>query len=660
MSDALLAEAVQRHRAGDEAGAERLYKAVLAREPKRFDALYRLGFLYGQRGAFADAERTMGEAIALNPASADAQFLRGSALLKLKRDAEAVACLDCAVALDPKLAPAWFNRAVGLAAMQRYAEALASAERSLALAPHANAEVTKAVALNALGRREEAKAAYDRALALDPRCIDALVNRATMASEDRRYEDAAADCEAALALNPSYEYLRGFLLFFRLNGCDWRDYEAQRDAILDAGEGSRVIQPLMNLAISDSPVQQLRCARVWAESECAALGMPLWRGERYRHEKIRVAYVSEDFRTHPVAQAITPVLERHDRRRFEITAVSLGPDDGSALRARIAKAAGRFIDAAGQSDAAIAALLRRAETDIAVDMMGFTGSGRSTVFGRRPAPVQVNFLGFAGTTGAPHMDYLIADAVAIPQGAHPHYSEKIVCLPDSFFPAEPILLPEPPARAEAGVPEDAFVFAAFNNPYKIAPDMFRLWMRLLARVEGSVLWLGKANASAMRNLGREAAAAGIGSDRLIFAPYLPSRDAYLARLSLADVFLDTWPQNAHSTAADALWAGVPVLTCAGRTFAGRVAASLLHAVGLPELIAHSLDEYESLALCLAREASVLSDIRAKLVRNRTVRPLFDPARFTRHLESAYDAMLARAHEGLPPASFAVPHLGGDP
>jgi protein O-GlcNAc transferase len=660
MSEAMLDEAWRRHRAGDLEGAERLYKDVLHHEPRSYTALFRLGFLHGERGGFGEAERFMAEAITLNPVAADAHFLRGSALLKLEREAEAVNCFDRAIALDPKLAEAWFNRAVGLVVLQRFDEALASVEKSLALAPgNWDARVTKAVALKGLGRPVEAKESYDLALALNPDCIDALVNRATIFFEARQYEDAAADCERVLLLDPDLDYMRGFLLFFCLHCCDWRRYGEQcREIFEGLGDGRRVIQPLMNLAVSQSPGEQLECARIWARNECAISPPPLWQGERYRNERIRIAYVSEDFRVHPVAQHIVGVLERHDRRHFEVIGVSLGPDDGSDMRRRIEGACDRFVDASRQSDAEVANLLHEAETDIAIDLMGFTGKGRAKILPRRPAPVQVSFLGFAATMGADYIDYLVADRIVIPEDEKHRYSEKIVYLPDTYMPAEtrPIA-GRTPIRAEAGLPEKGFVFCSFNNTYKITPDVFGVWMRLLASVEGSVLWLGRGNPTAMRNLAREAQVRGIDSRRLIFAAHVPAPEDHLARLSLAELFLDTLPQNAHSTAADVLLAGVPLLTCAGSTFAGRVAASLLHAMGLADLVVRSMEEYEALALTLAREPTMLSAIRAKIARNRADHPLFDAARFTRHLERAYAVIHARACEGLPPSDFAVPRTG---
>jgi predicted O-linked N-acetylglucosamine transferase (SPINDLY family) len=387
----------------------------------------------------------------------------------------------------------------------------------------------------------------------------------------------------------------------------------------------------------------------------AVLLPPLWRGERYDHARIRIAYVSGDFRVHPVAMLMAGVFEHHDRARFETIGVSFGPDDGSELRARVAGAFEHFLDVRGKSDGEIARMLREREVDIVVDLMGPTAGCRSGIFASRPAPVQVNYLGYPGTMACPFMDYILADRVVIQTGEHGHYSEKIVTLPDTYLAGDDAraISSAAPSRAEAGLPEHGFVFCSFNNSYKFTPAMFAVWMRILRAVEGSVLWLPEGNAPARRNLVREAATHGIAADRIVFAPFLDDSADHLARLPLADLFLDTLPCNAHTTASDALWAGLPVLTCKGGTFAGRVAASLLHATGLDELVTESLAAYEARAVSLARDCAALGAIRANLARNRRTATVFDTARFTRNLEAAYTRMHARALRGEAPIEFAV-------
>ncbi len=648
----------QLHRGGDHEGAEKIYAEILRREPRSFPAWLRLGLLYGERGDYSKAERYMSNAIGIDPSSADAHFLRGSALMNLGREVEAAECFAKGAAIAPNMSKLWLNRAVALLAIGRHEEALTCIERCLTLAPEDwNALVTRGTVLMTLGRGEEAKKSFDAALTINPDSIDALVNRATILSSMRRYEDAARDCERVLTLDPSYDYMPGFLVFFRLSCCDWRNYEEQRAVIAEGLKaGRRVIQPLMNLSVSEEPADQLRCARIWAESECAVSSPPLWNGESYHHRRIRVGYISEDFREHPVGRLIVPVLQRHDRKRFEIVAYSLGPSDKSEERDRIVKACDSFVDLSGADDRKIAETIRRGEIDIAVDLMGYSGNGRRKILGYRPAPVQVSFIGYAGTMGAGWVDYLIADPIAVPENDHAFYSEKIAYLPGSYLPAELPPVASGVSRKEAGLPDKGFVFCSFNNAYKITPRVFSVWMRLLSAVDGSVLWLGQIGEAAQANLLREATACGIAPERLVFAPYLKSYRDHLARLQAADLFLDTLPHNAHSTAIDALQAGVPVLTLPGAAFAGRVGASLVSAAGILELVAPTLREYEDRALAYAREPERLRSIRDRLARTRETSLLFDTTRFVRNLEAAFSAMHARAGEGLAPAQISVPRV----
>jgi predicted O-linked N-acetylglucosamine transferase (SPINDLY family) len=368
--------------------------------------------------------------------------------------------------------------------------------------------------------------------------------------------------------------------------------------------------------------------------------------------------VSADFRDHPVSSLAAGLFEAHDRSRFETYGLSFGPDDPGEMRSRLKAAFDRFVDVQDRSDLEAANILRELEVDIAVDLMGLTANSRPGIFAARASPVQASYLGYAGTTGAGYIDYLIADRFVIPPDQHRCFSEKVAYLPDSFQAndAKRRISERTPSRAEAGLPEHGFVFCCFNNAFKITPDLFGIWMRLLAATEGSVLWLS-AGGSARDNLCREAQRRGVSPERLVFAPKMPRMEDHLARYRLADMFLDTLHFNAHTTASDALWAGLPVLTCAGTTYAARVAGSLLHAIGLPELITDSLDAYEALALKLTREAALLASFRHRLARHRGAFPLFDTARFTRHLESAYAAMWERQQRGEPPESFAVAPMG---
>jgi protein O-GlcNAc transferase len=612
----------------------------------------------GQPG---EALASLGRALALNANYADAWSNRGVALHRLRRHAEALNSFAKSLALQPSSVAALTNRGSTLMDLHRYRDAIQDLDRALAIKPdYLEACINRGIALTALKDHEGALASFAQALKARPNSAEALYNRANAFMILKRFEDAAADCESLLKLDPEYNYVRGFLAFFQLQCCDWRALDANRTAIAKAlHAGKRVIPPFAAAALLDSAADQLTAARICVADKYPPTLHPLWREERYRHGKIRLAYLSGDFNNTAVASSMAGVFEHHDKAKFDTIAVSFTEGDGSDMRARLMRSFGRFVEVWNVSDAEVAGFLRQNEIDIAVDLMGFTGNSRPGILALRPVPIQVNHLGFPGTMGATHIDYILADNIVIPKDGRAGFDEAVVHLPDCFMPTDSLrrIAHRTPTRAEAGLPENGFVFCSFNNSYKFQPEMFALWMRLLKAISGSVLWLPQLNAAAMRNLRRQAEANGGARDRLIFAPFIASTSDHLARLSLADLFLDTLPYNAHSSAADALWAGVPVLTHPGATFAGRVAASLLHAAGLPEMVTESMQSYEALALELAQSPAVLGHLKARLKRGRRSQPFFDTARFTRNLESAYLMMWERHQKGEPPAHFAVSPVG---
>ena len=568
----------------------------------------------------------------------------------------ALAAATKALTDNPADVAAWRDLGRTLADLHRHKEAIACYDRAIALAPDYAANwIDRARVMSAAGRRAASLPYIDKALALDPENAQAWTRYAYVLSDLQRFAEASEASDRALGLDPENTAAARIGIHALLFVCDWRRRETIKHRI-DKGlkSGRLIITPFINLAISDSEAENLALARLWAKTVRPS-AKPLWRGERYRHDKIRIAYISTDFRDTLSVNAIAGCFEGHDKTRFETTGVSLNPDDGSDTRRRIVSALDHFVEAQAMSDAQVAILLRDCEIDIAIDLNGYAGDKRTEIVAARPAPLQVNYLGYAGTTGMPFIDYIIADRVVIPEEHHIHYSEKIVYLPHTFFPTDRNrrIAEYTPTRTEAGLPETGFIFACHNTAYKITPEVFEIWMRLLRAVEGSVLWLSSTIDAAVVNLQREAAARRVAPERLVFGPQVSKREDHLARLRLADLFLDTLPYNAHTTACDALWVGLPVLTCAGSTFAGRVAASLLYAAGLPELVTASLVEYEELALVLARAPERLAAIKEKLKRNRDTEPLFDTTRFTRDLESAYMIMWTRQQDGFPAASFAV-------
>ncbi|MGC2076418.1 MAG: nucleotidyltransferase family protein [Xanthobacteraceae bacterium] len=472
--------------------------------------------------------------------------------------------------------------------------------------------------------------------------------------DSKRYVEAIEASDRALSLDPGDADATRVGIHARLHSCDWRRREDDKRRITEGlRAGRHMISPFFHRAICESDAEALAFARFWARAYSQS-PEPLWRGERYRHDRVRVAYMSVELHD-PTTWLIAGVFEHHDTTRFETTGILLGPGDGSEMRRRIDTAFGHLVSVHAMTDREAARLLRELEIDIIIDLKGNTGDRRTGILAHRPAPVQVNYLGYPGTMGVRFIDYIVTDRIVIPDEQRVHYSEKVVYLPHCYVPNDDKnrIAERTPSRAEAELPEEGFVFSCFNHTYKIGPEIFDVWMRLLHAVDGSILWLRHADIAAMSNLLHEARARGIAPDRIVFAPHVPNRDDYFARHRLADLFLDTLPFNAHASANDALWAGLPVLTCMGNTAFARVAASQLHAIGLPELVTSSLAEYEALALALAHDPERLTAVRAKLDRNRRTEPLFDTAQITRNLESAYTIMWDRTQRHEAPGSFSV-------
>jgi predicted O-linked N-acetylglucosamine transferase (SPINDLY family) len=657
LREAFLLQSIGRH---EEACAA--FDRVLALRPNEAGIWYSRADALLSLNRFGEALASYDRALQVRSWTPPPQlwFNRGLAFFAVQRFAEALYDFDRAAGLDPEDREVHMHRAAALNCLGRYRDALAAIERFLESVPdHADALVTKGLSLFSLGSVAEALACYDRALATNPDCIEARVNRGGVLGDLKRFQEAAADYDRALARKPNLPYLAGIAAQYRRQCCDWARFAQDRARFASDLAAGEPIVPFVHLAFSQAPEEQLAVARAYAAREHPPV-TPLWRGERYGHDRIRIAYVSADFRAHPMAHLMTGVFEHHDKTRFETVALSFGPDDASPLRRRAEAVFDRFIDVRNESASDIARRIKDMEVDIAVDLMGYTTGCRPGIFAHRAAPVQAGYLGYAATMGAAFIDYLLADRVVIPDSDRRFYAERIAYLPDSYLPGVTAFnaVKQRPSRAAVGLPERGFVFASFNNSFKFTPEMFDIWMRLLRRIDGSVLWLTEPVPAAMRNLKREAEARGVAAERIVFAPYLEKPEDHLARLALADLFLDTLPYNAHSGACDALWAGVPVLTSLGATFAGRVAASALSAAGLPELIAPSLERYESLALDLAANADALAALKSRLERNRATQSFFDTKRIARHIEAAYATMRERAERGLPPEDFAIPASTG--
>lgn len=643
---------------GAHAEAERTLREALHAGSVQGLTQARLGQALVAQGRLHEAIAAFEQALALDPALAAAHYLRANALRDLRRLEEALAAYDRAVTLQSGYAEALNNRGNVLQLLGRVADAAASYEGAVRANPRfAGAWDNLGNTLRALGRREEALASYERAISARPQFAKPHYNRANVCQELGRYEEAVAGYERALALDPRHRRALGALYYARRHLCDWKEFAARTAALVAAvNDDNAVIEPLVFACAHDDAAAQLQCARQYAKNEFASVDPLPPIAPRPPAARIRIAYVSADFRQHPVGQLMAGVLEQHDRAKFEIFGFSYGADDASPLRTRLRAGCDHFLDVCGEGDRAVAQRLREQAIDIAVDLTGYTQDGRPGIFAHRAAPVQVGYLGFPGTLGSERMDYLLADEFVVPPALRAHYAEQIVYLPDCFMVNGPRDAKEAamPTRASEGLPAEGFVFCCFNNAFKIEPRLFDVWMRLLGAVPGSVLWLRQTNAAAERNLRATAGAQGIDPARLIFAPMRARMADHLARHRLADLFLDTLPYNAHTTAADALWMGLLVVTCAGNAFAGRVAGSLLHTLGLDELITGDFAGYEALALRIASDPPYATELRAKLLRSLETTPLYDVPRFCSHLEAAYATMIGRWQSGEAPCGFSVP------
>ena len=617
--------------------AARLYRQIVAASPIP-EMMVNLGNVLAQLGNADEALRQYDQALRQKADLFEALFNRANLYLETGRNLEALADYEKAARIRTDVPGLWNNRGTALRGLRKLDDALLSYERAVALAPnHVNALTNRAIALHDLRRLDQAFMASEAALAAQPDFAEALYVRGNILRDLGRLPEAQSSYERALQKAPQHPLALNGLAQVSAVLCDWAKTASLLPRLTsDVQAGRAVIQPFVLMGYSEDAALLRRCAETYVH-RVAPVQPPLYDGKPYRHDRIRLAYLSADFHQHPTAQLMAELFERHDRNRFEVSAFAFGPDDGSAMRHRLVKAFDSFDDVRAFSEFEIARMIRAREIDIAVDLNGYTHEARPGIFSHRPAPVQVNYLVYPGTTGAGYMDYVLADRIVLPLDQQAFFSEKIIHLPDCYQAndATRSLLPAP-SRAELGLPEQAFVFCCFNNSWKIAAPVFAIWMRLLQQVPESVLWLLDSPAS--ENLRAQAASHGVDAGRLVFAPKLPP-DQHLARHHAADLFLDTLPYNAHTTCSDALYAGLPVVTCYGKAFQARVAASLLKAIDLPELVTTRPEDYEALALELANNPPLLQATREKLRRNRTTTPLYDSDRFRRNIEAAYEAMV---------------------
>jgi len=679
-----LQTAIALHQRGDLAEAEAIYKEVLQSQPRNVDALHFLALIAYQRKNYNDAVVLFEQALTIIPHHISSLNNYGLALLELKCYSEALKCYDKAIFLKTDYAQVYFNRGNVLQHLKHYEEALASYDKAIALkadyaqaffnrgnvlltlkqyamalisfdsaialkANYAEVFCNRSIALKELNRYEEALLSLDKAIALKADYPEAYSNRGNALQELKRYNDALGSFKKALEINADGSFWFGAYQSTKMRICNWENFDNDVRRLFEKIEHKeKALVPFAVLATVDAPSLQKEAALIFVEarhpSQCIRSEMPKYP----RHNKIRIGYYSADFCNHAVSLLTAELYEMHDRSLFEITAFSFGSGIQDHVRQRIENAVDTFIDVRNISDNDVALKSRNLEIDIAIDLGGFTKDFRTGIFALRAAPIQASYIGYLGTMGAEYIDYIIADEVLIPADSQKYYTEKIAYIPSyQANDSKRQIADRVFTRAELGLPPSGFVFCCFNNNYKITPGTFGSWMRILNAVDGSVLFLYADNDLVKANLQKEAAKRGVDANRLVFGKRLPTPE-YIARYRTADLFLDTFPYNAGATASDALWAGLPVLTCIGKSFASRIAASLLTAIDLPELITTTQDDYEALAIELATHPDRLDNIRRKLEKNRLTTPLFDTSLFTKHIEEAYTTMYERYQADLPP------------
>jgi len=623
------------------------YDRALKVDPRLLQAWNNHGAALHKLNRYGEAVASFDRAIAIHSGVAEFWHNRGNALSQMGRQEEALQSYDQALALADDLADAWDNRGVLLREMKRHADALASHDRAVAIKPDQRLFWTnRGIVLRELKRISEALESLTKALEIDPNHAETLSMRGMLSwIEARDYDSAVRDLERAVHLDPDCTYAAGWLLLVKQYGGDWADYDANVTLInVGVKAGKTVVDPFVYQAVSHSPADLMESSMIHAQRfpKTPAIVQRPARASG----KIRLGYVSGEFREQATAHLMAGVYEHHDKEKFEIVAFDNGFDDQSPIRKRLIAAFDKFVSIAGLSDGAAARAVASENIDILINLNGYFGEYRMGVFAQRPAPIQVNYLGFPATLGATYIDYILADAVVIPAEERRFYSEKVLYLPHTYQANDSRrpLVENVPDRMESELPPNSFVFCNFNAAYKLTPATFSSWMRIVKQVPDSILWLLEGHHRFSVNLRKEAESRGVSGDRIIMAPFLPLA-AHIARLSLADLVLDSLPYNAHTTAADALWAGVPVITQIGTTFPGRVGASILGAINLPELVTNTQADFESTAIRLAMNKPLLQSLRQKLADNRTTAPLFNTASFTKHIETAYQTMFENSGIG---------------
>jgi len=643
------------HRLGQYDAALKDFEHAISVNEHNAQNYYNRGNTLQELKQYEAALQSYDKAIAIDPLNNNVHYNRGNTLQELKQYEAALQSYDKAIAIDPLNAEAFNGRGVTNENLKNYGLAIEGYEKAISIdASYASAYFNLANTLHKLERHSLSLTYYEKSHKLKPKHIDTLINLANTLRMLLQYDKALENYQKALALNPTSPFLAGMALHLKMMMCDWSNFDSDLDCLSTLiSDNQAASEPFPILGLLNSPQLQLQLTRNYQAIKFNDVETLPPLGSYKHKDKIRLGYFSADFREHPVSNLLVELFEKHDSTRFETFAFSFGVNTNDPMRNRLIKAFDHFIDVENNSDLEIAKLSRFHEIDIAIDLGGYTAGSRPKIFATRAAPVQVSYIGYLGTMSTNFMDYIIADKTLIPPELKKFYSEKIAYLPSyQANTSHRDISEKPVTRTEHGIPEDAFVFCCFNNNYKITPPIFKSWMKILSAVKGSVLYLYSENSWVQKNLENAAISHGIEKERLIFGRRLPLPD-YLARYKVADLFLDTFPYNAGTTASDSLWVGTPILTLIGETFSSRMAASLLIAIDMPELIAKSANEYEDLAIKIAQNKILQVDLKNKLQINKLKTRLFDTPAFVQSIEGLYLKMHQRSRENLLPEDIEV-------
>jgi protein O-GlcNAc transferase len=632
------------------------YNKALALKPDYADAHYNMGIALQDQSKPEEAIEAYSKVLSLKPDHAVAYYNMGIVLKDQNNLEEAVKAYNKALAIKPDYASAHNNMGIALQEQSKLEEAIEAYNKALEIKPdYANAYNNMGIVLQEQNKLEEAIKAYKKALEIKPDYVEAYYNMGNAFQEQNKLEEAIDLYNKALAIKPDYEAARTENLYQQARICNWESIAKDVNLIPRLGTSEKHVPPFALLPLEDSPERHSTRSKIYAKANYPQKTLQAKDRPSKRPKRIRIGYFSTDFKEHPVAYLIAKVLEQHNRDQFEVFGYSIHGSSSCVMRRRLEKSFDSFMDVESMSDRDVALQARQDEIDIAVDLNGYTQYARTGIFAYRAAPIQINYLGYPGTMGSNFMDYIVADRFLIPPENQKHFCEKQIYLPNTYLPTDNTreLYKKKITRNESGLPDDAFVFCCFNNNYKISTNEFDIWMRLLTKVEKSVLWLRQSNQFSQINMMNEAKKCNVDPSRLVFANKI-TMNKHLARHRLADLFVDTFAFNAHTTASEALWAGLPLVTKIGKGFAARVAGSLLNAVGLPELITETEQDYEALILKLATNPMKLAEVKEKLATNCLTQPLFNSELYTKHLEEGYQQAYQNYFDGNLPRTIIVP------